>query len=147
MASCPTSDNGTRTVKGRITDKDGGSTTYTKTVTILIPSLGITDVSLKENTTNALFTVRLSAASQATVTVNYATANGSAKAPADYTATSGTLTFAPGETTKTIAVPIRGDRRDERNEVFFVNLSGASNATISDAQGLGTIIDNDRRRR
>jgi hypothetical protein len=69
-------------------------------------------------------------------------ANGTAQAPADYTATNGTLTFDPGETTKTVAVPIKSDRRKERNETFFVNLSGA-NTTIADARGKETILDND----
>lgn len=107
-----------------------------------LPSLRIGDARVKEGNTNALFVVRLSSSSQQAVTVNYATANGSAKAPADYTAKSGTLTFAPGETSKTVAVAIRGDRRDERNETFFVNLSGA-NTTVADARGRATIVDND----
>lgn len=111
--------------------------------TTFVPSLGITDVKVKEKNTNAVFTVRLSSPSQQTVTVNYTTADGSAKAPKDYTATTGTLTFNSDETTKTIAVPIRGDRRTERNETFFVNLSGENKATIADASGKGTIVDND----
>lgn len=140
--SCPTSAAGTYTVKGKVKDKDNGASEYTDTVTVL-PSLRISDVRVKEKTTNALFTVSLSAQSPETIMVDYATANGKAKAPADYTATSGTLIFNPGEpTTKTIAVPIRGDRRDERNEAFFVNLSGAS-TTIADGSGRGLIVDND----
>jgi hypothetical protein len=77
------------------------------------------------------------------VTVNYATANGTATAGSDYNATSGTLTFAPGVTTQTITVQVRGDTTPEANETFAVNLSGASNATIADSQGVGTIINND----
>ena len=69
-------------------------------------------------TTNATFTVTLSAASGQTVTVDYATADGTATAPADYTATPGTLTFAPGQTTKTVTVPVIGDTLDEANETF-----------------------------
>lgn len=106
-------------------------------------TLSVNDVKVKEKSTNAVFTVRLSSNSEETITVNYATADGSAKTPADYTATSGTLTFEPGQTAQQITVPIRGDRRDERNEKFFVNLSGATNATIFDAQGQATIVDND----
>lgn len=106
-------------------------------------TLTVNDVKVKEKSTNAVFTVRLPTESEETITVDYATADGSAKTPADYTAASGTLTFDPGETTQQIAVPIRGDRRDERNEKFFVNLSGATNATIFDAQGQATIVDND----
>ena len=75
-------------------------------------------------TVNAAFTVSLSAASGQTVTVNYATANGTAVAPGDYTAASGTLTFTPGVTTQTLTVPVNGDTLNEPNETFFVNLSG-----------------------
>ena len=106
-------------------------------------TLSVNDVKVKEKSTNAVFTVRLPTECDETITVDYATADGSAKTPADYTATSGTLTFEPGQTAQQITVPIRGDRRDERNEKFFVNLSGATNATIFDAQGQATIVDND----
>ena len=57
------------------------------------------------------------------MTVQYATANGSATAPGDYTATSGSLTFAPGQTTKTVSVPVNGDALDEIDETFNLNLS------------------------
>ena len=79
-----------------------------------------------------------------TVTVNDATGNNtSAVAGSDFTATSGTLTFAPGTTSQTISVPVLGDVLNESNETFRVNLSGATAATIADNQGVGTIIDND----
>ena len=111
------------------------------------PSLSINDVTVTEGnsgTTNAVFTVTLSAVSGRTVAVNYATANGSATAPADYLAAVGPLSFAPGETTKTISVTVNGDLLDEAdNDTFFVNLSGASSATIADSQGQGTISDDD----
>jgi Tol biopolymer transport system component len=106
-------------------------------------TLAVNDVRVKEKNTNAVFTVRLSANSEETITVNYATADGSAKTPADYTAQSGTLTFEPGQTAQQIAIPIRSDRRNEANEKFFVNLSSATNATIFDAQGRASIVDND----
>lgn len=111
------------------------------------PAMTINDVGIREGNggfKNAVFTVTLDASSVQQVTVDYATANGSAKAPADYTATGGTLTFTPGQTTRTISVPVRGDRRDERNEAFFVDLSNATNASIADGQGRATIRDNDR---
>jgi Calx-beta domain len=77
------------------------------------------------------------------VTVQYATADGGATAGSDYQAVGGTLTFAPGETSKTITVPVNGDRLPEPNETFFVNLGNATNATIADGQGVGTIADDD----
>jgi hypothetical protein len=78
------------------------------------------------------------------VTVNYGTANGTATGGEDYTAASGTLTFAPGETTKTITIKVKGDRKQEADETFFVNLFGvSSNAMILDAQGIGTILNDD----
>ena len=111
-----------------------------------LPSLSINDVTVTEGnagTINAVFTVNLSAASGQTVSVNYATANGTATQPADYTTTSGTLTFTPGQTSRTITVPVIGETVPEANETFFVNLSGATNATIADNQGLGTINNDD----
>ena len=111
------------------------------------PSLAIGDVTVNEGdsgVTSAIFTVTLSAASTQTVTVNFASADGSAKAATrDYSAVSGTLTFAPNVTTQTIVVSIIGDKRKEKDETFFVNLSGPSNATIADGQGRGTIINDD----
>src|SRR5262249_35111374 len=78
------------------------------------------------------------------VTVQYATANGTATAPADYTAIPlTTLTFNPGQTTKTVTVAVNGDMLDEANETFVVNLSAPTNATIADNQGVGTITDDD----
>lgn len=94
-------------------------------------------------TTMFTFTVTLSWASTQTVTVNYATANGNAMAPSDYTATSGTLTFSAGQTSKTITVLVNGDTTNEAPENFFVNLSNAVNAWLSDNQGMGTIMNDD----
>ncbi len=112
----------------------------------LLPTLSINDVTFTEGnsgTTNAVFAVNLSAASTQTVSVKYATADGTAKAGSDYTATSNTLSFAPGETSKTFSVPVIGNTVAESTETFTVNLSSPTNATISDAQGVGTIVDND----
>ena len=111
-----------------------------------LPSLSIGDVSVVEGNTgtvNAVFTVTLNAASGQTVSVNYATADGTATQPADYVSTSGTLTFTAGQTSRTITVPVIGETVPEANETFFVNLSGATNATISDNQGQGTITNDD----
>ncbi len=112
-----------------------------------VPSLSIDDVSVTEGdsgTTPLVFTVTLSVASSQTVTVNYATADGTAEAGSDYQAISSTLlSFAPGETSKTITVQVIGDLVGEPHETFFVNLSGATNAIISKNQGIGTIFDDD----
>lgn len=111
-----------------------------------LPSLSINDVTVIEGDSgnvNAVFTVTLSAASGQTVTVNHASADGTGTQPADYASTSGTLTFTPGQTTRTITVPVVGETDAEVNETFFVNLSGATNATISDNQGVGTITNDD----
>ena len=78
------------------------------------------------------------------MTVDYATANGSASAPSDYTAATGTLTFAPGQTTKTVTVTVNADVLDEANETFSVNLTGCRRTRRSPtALGLGTITDDD----
>ena len=113
------------------------------------PTMSINDISISEGnsgTTSFTFTVTLSAISGQTITVNFATANGTASSggfPVDYTAINGMLTFAAGENSKTITVSVNGDTIVEANETFFVNLSGANNATIADGQGLGTIINDD----
>lgn len=112
------------------------------------PSISINDVTLNEGnsgTTSFTFNVSLSAASDQIVMVNYQTADGTATvAGSDYQAVPSTLlTFAPGETTKTITVIVNGDATAEPSENFFVNLSGATNATIADNQGLGTILSDD----
>ena len=94
--------------------------------------------------TSAAFTVSLSAASAKTITVDYATAASTATSNIDYTAiASTTLTFSAGQLSKTVTVVVKGDDLDEDNETFSVNLSGATNSTISDNQGTGTINDND----
>ena len=111
-----------------------------------IPRMSISDVSVTEGnsgSTNAPFSVTLSAASSQTVTVTYATANGTAVAGSDYTTTTGTLTFAPGATAQTLLVPIVGDTLDEVDETFAVNLATPVGATLQDGQGVGTIIDDD----
>ena len=111
-----------------------------------LPTLSISDVTQPEgNVPNQMtFPVTLSSASLQTVTVNYATADGTATAPSDYTALPAqVLTFSPGETQKPIAVNINGDSTAENDESFVVNLSGASNATVSDGQAVGTITNDD----
>ena len=106
--------------------------------------LSINDASAYENTdTSMSFSVTLNRPATQTVTVNWATANGTAMAGSDYTASSGTLTFSQGESTKTITVAILNDSIDEGSETFFVNLSNASGGQIADNQGIGTINNTD----
>ena len=105
------------------------------------PTVSIDDGTVDEGAGTATFTVSLSAASGQTVTVSYATADDSALSGLDYTAKSGTVTFAPGEIAKTISVDILSEVIIEPTQTFFVNLSGPTNATIADGQGLGTITD------
>ncbi|MCC4605685.1 putative Ig domain-containing protein [Xanthomonas campestris pv. parthenii] len=126
-----------------ITDAQGQGTIVNDDA---LPSLSIDDVSVNEGnsgTTTATFTVSLSQASGQTVTVNYATSDGTATAGSDYVARSGTLTFAPGTTAQGVAVTVNGDTAVEPNETFSVGLSGASNATIARATGTGTINNDD----
>jgi hypothetical protein len=111
-----------------------------------VPQFTISDVSKSEtNADNAFnFTVTLSQALAESATVAFATSNGTAIAPGDYTATSGTLTFAPGQTTAVISVTVKGDQNVEPNETFSVMLSNnSSNTEIGDATGVGTILNDD----
>ena len=86
----------------------------------------------------------LSQPTTAPVTLTYATANGTATAPGDYRATSGTLTIAKGKTSVKVTVPVVGDKVREANETFTLRLSNAStNARIADASGTATIVNND----
>ena len=107
-------------------------------------SLIVADASANENTDDALeFPVTLDRASTLTVTVEYATSDGTATAGADYTATSGTLTFNPGETTQTVSVPVLNDAVDDPGETMTLTLSNAVNAQITDATATGTIENSD----
>jgi hypothetical protein len=94
-------------------------------------------------TTPMTFTVSLSAASTKSVTVQYATADGTAVVGSDYTATSGTLTFAPGETQKIVTVLVNRDTAVESNETFTLKLSSPTNATLTKTAATGTIRNDD----
>ena len=89
--------------------------------------------------------VSLSVSSPWPVTAHWATANHTATAPSDFVASSGTVTFAPGETTKAVPITINGDTAIEPNEAFLVAFSAPTNATIGGFFGLGvgTITDDD----
>jgi probable HAF family extracellular repeat protein len=111
------------------------------------PRVSIDSVTRREGnsgTTSFVFTVSLSPAPGAAVSVQYATANGSAKAGEDYEPRSGTLAWAAGQTSRTITVPVTGDRKRESQEVFYVNLSGAAGVVVTTSQGTGVIQNDDR---
>jgi hypothetical protein len=110
-------------------------------------TLSINSVSLEEGhsgTTEFVFTVTLSNPSSSAVTVDFATANGTATTTDnDYVATSGTLTFAPGVLTQTVTVLVNGDTNVELDETFTIVLSNSSGATIDVGTGTGTILNDD----
>jgi hypothetical protein len=111
-----------------------------------LPALSIAGVSQAEGNSGpstALFTVTRVGATGRTVTVQYATEDGSAKSGTDYSATRGTLTLAPNESTGTIAVPLLGDTIFEADEVFTVSLSNPTNATLAVSQATGVIKNDD----
>jgi glucose/arabinose dehydrogenase len=124
-----------------------GSTTGAVNRIVAAPGvLSINDVSVPEGdagSSNAFLTVSLSSPVAQAVTVQFATANGTATAGSDYVSTSGTLTFAPSTTTATVTVSVTGDLVDEDNETFLVNLANPTNAILGDGHGVGTITDDD----
>jgi hypothetical protein len=128
---------------GTITDGQG-------VITILnddgAGGLSVADASTVEGNagpTQALHAVTLSVVSGSTVTVDFATADGTATAGTDYTSTTGTLTFAPGTVVRNVTVSITGETVVEPDETYFVNLSNAVGAPIVDGQGVGTIVNDD----
>ena len=111
-----------------------------------VPTFTVSGGSVAEGnagTTSLVFTVTLTPATGNTVTVNYATGGGTAAPGTDYGQVSGTLTFAPGTTTLTVAVPVTGDAIDEAHETVTLTLSAATNAVIGTAAAQGTIGDDD----
>ena len=110
------------------------------------PGVSVADASATEGVDAAVeFKVSLSQTASGTVTVDYATADGyrSARAGEDYTAVSGTLTFASGERQKTVSVPILDDAIDEGKEIFKLKLRNAQGAWIADAEATGMIVNSD----
>ena len=108
--------------------------------------LSISDAQVTEGNKGQIlltFNVTLSRALIVPVTVQYATADGTATAGSDYNATSGTLTIPAGSTGGTVNVAVKGDTTFEPDETFHVNLSNATNAAIADGQGTGTIQNDD----
>ncbi len=124
-----------------------GSTLGTLSVSfeVLAPALlSVADARAEEGTDATLdFAVTLDRSSTGTVTVAYATADGTATAGSDYTATSGTLTFAAGETRKAVSVAVADDDHDEGSETLTLRLTNPSGATIADGEATGTITNSD----
>ena len=132
--------------EGAICTADGKVLANTAVATVPGPlALSVADARVDEAPGAVLaFEVTLNrAASSATVTVDYATADGTATAGADYTAASGTLTFDPGETAKTVDVPVLDDAHDDTEETLTLTLSNASGARIRDGEATGTILNSD----
>ena len=131
--------------EGAICTADMRVLSNTQTATIPgPPGLSVADAQVQEAVNATLdFAVTLSRAPSGEVTVEYATGGGSATAGADYRAQSGTLTFAVGETQRTVAVAILDDAHDEPDETFTLTLSNASGAYLADAEATGTIRNND----
>ncbi len=117
------------------------SHTVTITDNDAAPSVAIGNAGTVAEGSTASFLVSLGAASGKTVSVDYDTANGTAVQPGDYDLTSGTVTFNPGETGKTVTVDTNTDGLIEGNETFTVELSAPVNTTIVDGSGLATIQD------
>lgn len=111
------------------------------------PSFSISDAWVYEGNSGSklmTFTITLSQSLNTSVRVSYSTANGTAKSSNnDYVSKSGTITFKPGETTKTITISIKGDKKAEGDEWFYVNLSNAVGASIEHRQGIGRIFNDD----
>ena len=110
------------------------------------PSISVRDAVVVEGnsgTAQATFVVALSGPTSQSVSFSFATSNGTATAGSDYIATSGALTFAPGEVEKPVVVLVNGDTVDEAQETFFLDISNVQNATVSSSRGTGFIVDDD----
>ena len=131
--------------EGAICTADNKVLANTAVATVPGPlALSVADAEAREGPGATLdFAVTLNRAASATVTVDYATADGTATAGADYTAASGMLTFAPGETAKTVSVPVLDDAHDDTGETLTLTLSNASGARIRDGEATGTIENSD----
>ena len=129
-------------------ESDGyvGNNTATTLTTVIPPAISVADTGVVEGnigSTNMLFAVTLNVPSAQTITVSYATGNGTALAGSDYIATNGILTFAPGTTNQNVLVSVLGDVVIENNETFFMNLSSPINAVLARSQAVGTITNDD----
>ena len=130
---------------GSVCTADGRALAGPLTVTVPGPAaLSVADASVDEGPGVTLdFAVTLDRERHAAVTVDYATSDGTATAGSDYTAASGTLTFASGETSKTVSVAVLDDSHDEGSETMTLTLSNATGGRIEDAEATGTIENSD----
>ena len=124
---------------------DGRALSNTISTTVRGPvTVSVADARAEEGADETIdFAVTLSRAASGTVTVDYTTADGTATAGADYTRTGGELRFAPGETAKTVAVPVLDDAHDEGEETLTLRLTAATGARIADGGATGTIENAD----
>ena len=125
----------------------GGESAWVNSSPAAAPALSVADATAAEPgeglSASLDFVVTLDRAAPGPVTVDYATADGTATAGSDYTATNGTLTFAAGDTQKTVAVPLLADAHDDGGETLTLTLSNASGARIADGEATGTITNDD----
>ena len=130
-----------------LTDGEGmGTIKDDDSIQNALPQFTVSDASVTEGnsgTTALTFTIKLSAASTGAITVVYATADQTATAGSDYLAASGTLTFAPGQTQKTVTVLVNGDTVYEPDETMLFNLSNPTGATLGRGQAVGKIVNDD----
>lgn len=117
------------------------SSTTSGPVTIVVDDVALTEGDSR--TTPAIFTVSLSRASTAKISVRVETRSGTAVDPSDYRGLRTTVSFSPGETAKTVSITVKGDTVREPDETFSVELSRATNADIADGSGAGTIVNDD----
>ena len=130
---------------GAICTSDERPLSHSLSATVAGPvGISVADARAQEGTGNTVdFAVTLSRAPSGTVTVGYATADGTATAGQDYTSASGTLTFAPGETSASVSVTVIDDTHDDDGETFTLRLSNASGGRLTDDSATGTIKNSD----
>ena len=133
-----------------LSNASGALPTTSPTGTIIddenAPAVSVSDATVTEGnsgTVSASFDVVLSHAADSASTVDYATSDGSAAAPADYQSATGTVTFAAGDLAETVEVNVKGDDWNEANEDFSLTLTAPANAILADSLGRGLINDDD----
>ena len=124
---------------------DGGGGPGLRLVANSVSAADVTVTEGGSGTVGAAFTVSLAAAAPEAVSVDWATQDGTATAGSDYVAANGTVSFAPGEISKTVSVVVNGDAVAEGDENFAINLSNPVGTRIADGQGVGTIATDDAR--